>query len=46
MTEEQKIKRIESVVGKLKSIAGASIRKENYRKGLDAIPAASFILEV
>ena len=45
MTEEQKIKRIESVVGKLKSIAGASIRKENYRKALDAITAASFILE-
>lgn len=45
MTEEQKIKRVEEVVGKLKRITEASIRKENYRKALDAITAASFILE-
>lgn len=45
MTEAQKTKRVETIVGKLKRIAEASISKENYRKALDAVTAASFILE-
>lgn len=45
MTEAQKTGRVETVVGKLKRIAEASIRKENFRKALDAVTAASFILE-
>ena len=45
MTEAQKTKKVETIVGKLKRIADASIKKENYRKALDAITAASFILE-
>ena len=45
MTEAQKTKKVETIVGKLKRIADDSIKKENYRKALDAITAASFILE-
>ncbi|MBR1796756.1 MAG: hypothetical protein IJ757_01885 [Clostridiales bacterium] len=45
MTEQDKTKKVEDVVGKLKRITETSIRKENYRKALDAITAAAFILE-
>ena len=40
-----KINKIEKVLGKLKSITGTSIAKKNYRKALDAMTAAAFILE-
>ena len=40
-----KIKKIEQVLGKLKIIAASSIGRGNYRKALDAITSASFILE-
>ena len=45
MSDSDKIKKIEDVTSKLKAIAGKSIRKGNFRKALDAITAASFILE-
>lgn len=45
MTEADKTRRVETIVGKLKRIASASIKKENFRKALDAVTAASFILE-
>ena len=45
MTEEDKIRNVEGVVGKLKRIASSSVDKGNYRKALDAVTAASFILE-
>ncbi len=45
MTEQQTVKAVESMVGKLKKITVSSIDKGNYRKALDAITAASFILE-
>lgn len=45
MTEAETTRKVEAVVGKLKRIASASISKENYRKALDAVTAASFILE-
>ena len=34
-----------NMIGKLKGIADSSVKKENYRKALDAVTAASFILE-
>lgn len=45
MTDSEKTKMVEGVLNKLKKIASNSIRKENYRKALDAVTAASFILE-
>lgn len=45
MTEEQKTSMVMNMIGKLKGIADSSVKKENYRKALDAVTAASFILE-
>jgi len=44
-TDEQKIQKVEAVVNKLKKIASASIDKSKLRKAMDAVTAASFILE-
>lgn len=45
MTESDKIKMVGSYMDKLKKIADSSVQKGNYRKALDALTAASFILE-
>ncbi|MBP5179682.1 MAG: hypothetical protein J6127_00125 [Clostridiales bacterium] len=42
---EGKIKKIGKMMDKLKGIVSDSIGKKNYRKALDAMTAASFILE-
>lgn len=45
MTESDKIKMVGNYMDKLKKIADSSVQKGNYRKALDALTAASFILE-
>ena len=45
MTDAEKKTMVEGYLNKLKKIANSSIQKENFRKALDAVTAASFILE-